>query len=399
VTIMRIVYQHRTLADGAEGVHIREMIGAFNALGHEVIVEAIASGGQNSPRGAGGFWARIKAALPAGLFELCAVALNALDYARFKGVLRNYRPDFVYKRHALNDAGVVLAARRSGVPVVLEVNCPYSSPRHQEFERVRFKRLTAWLEKRAFDSADLVVAVSTPLADYIRKVARDPDKVAVLPNGANPQQFTTASALGDAVRDRYGLSGSTVVGWVGILREWHRVDLLLTAIARLPSLRLLIIGDGPDQPRLERLASELGVTSRVTFTGRVPHAEMPQHVAALDVAVAADDRTGYASPMKLLEYMAAGRAVVAPRLSNIEDLIHDGHDGLLFQPGDVNDLATVLQRLATDTSLRARLGARARLEIESSRNWVRIAEEVIERLSRQRAAGAGSAELEAAGSR
>jgi glycosyltransferase involved in cell wall biosynthesis len=100
----------------------------------------------------------------------------------------------------------------------------------------------------------------------------------------------------------------------------------------------------------------------------------------MDVAVVAHDRTGVASPMKLLEYMAMAKPVVAPRLDNVRDIVEHDRTGLLFTPGDVDALAGALQRLAADPALRARLGRSARESIETTRNWRRNAEQVLELL-------------------
>ena len=376
---MRILYHHRTLADGAEGIHIQEMIEAFQDLGHVVSVKALVEP-EARGQGGGGFWGRVKAFLPHATFELAAMAYNLVDFVAFGRAIDREKPDLVYKRHAIYDIGAVLAARRRRVPVVLEINCPYSSPQHRRFERVRFPRLARFFEARAVDAATVAAVVSSPLGDYIRQLTRHPDRVLVVPNGANPRRFTPAPASASLEwhpRRHRGL----VVGWAGILRDWHRVDLLIEAVARLPAATLLIVGDGPDRARLEQLAQSIGIIDRLTITGRVSHAEMPRYVAAFDVAVAADDRTGYASPMKILEYMAMAKAVVAPRLPNIEDLIDEGADGLLFEPGDALSLASILQRLASDEDLRVRLGRRARSKIEGERNWRRNAETVLDRVA------------------
>jgi glycosyltransferase involved in cell wall biosynthesis len=161
------------------------------------------------------------------------------------------------------------------------------------------------------------------------------------------------------------------------MREWHGLDLLVDAIAALPELRLLIIGDGPARRAVEQHASARGVRDRLAITGRVPSASMPEHLAAVDIAVVANDGTAVASPMKLLEYMAMERAVVAPRLDNISDLVTNGRDGLLFTPGDTNDLVRHLRQLATDDALRERLGREARRTILNTRNWRANAERVL----------------------
>jgi glycosyltransferase involved in cell wall biosynthesis len=371
---MKILYQHRSLADGAEGIHISEMIDAFRELGHEVVVHAIAP----SPNQGGGrptLLGRIKRGLPQGLFEIATLAFNAVEYVGFRRSLRRHQPDLVYKRHAICDVAVPLAAKHCGVPLVLEVNAAYSSPNMQEFEPSRFPAMVRRCERKAFEDATVLVTVSTPLKAIVQAISPEAgSRARVLPNGANPTRFDCANAGRDRIRAQYGFDASVVVvGWVGILREWHRVELLLEAAAQVPSVHVLIIGDGPDQPRLERLIAELNLGERVRFTGRVRHREMSDYIAALDVAVVSDDRTGYASPMKMLEYMAMGRAIAAPRLSNIEDIVEHGRDGLLFTPRDAGDLASVLGQLATDPELREQLGRAARLKIERERNWLNIA--------------------------
>jgi glycosyltransferase involved in cell wall biosynthesis len=182
---------------------------------------------------------------------------------------------------------------------------------------------------------------------------------------------------GDAVRARLGLGADLTIGWAGILRDWHGLELLIEAVAAVHGARLLIVGDGPARPQVEARIAALGATSRVALAGRVPHEEMPAHIAAMDVAVVAADRTGVASPMKLLEYMAMGRAVVAPRLENVRDLVEDEVDGLLFEVGDAGALGAAVRRLAASAPLRQRLGGNARRKVEQARNWRRNAEAVL----------------------
>ncbi len=373
---MKILYHHRTLADGAEGIHILEMIEAFRANGHDVVVRAMAHG---TGRGTGhqGFLKQLKGMLPKGAFELAAAGSSAMDYVTFGRALRQHRPDFVYKRHALNDFGVVLAARHHRVPLILEVNRLYAAIQHTQFEQLALNGLARFCERLTINQASVVAAVSTPLAGGVRALAADPSKVMVLPNGANPDLFQPDAGMRAAVRQQLAWDENVIVGWAGILREWHGMDLLLNAVARVPELRLLIIGDGPDRERLESIIQRLGVGGRVMFTGRVSHADVVRYVGAVDIAVSAADRTGYASPMKLLEYMAMERATVAPRSPNIEDLIDHDVDGLLFEPDNEDALAATLQRLATDEALRRRLGNQARRKVIEFRNWRRIAQVVV----------------------
>jgi glycosyltransferase involved in cell wall biosynthesis len=371
---MRILYHHRTLADGAEGIHIAEMVRAFRELGHEVHVIGLAASGETAARRS---WiARVRSLVPAVVFEAASMAGNAVEYFEVRRAIRTLAPAFLYKRHARNDVAALWAARRAGVPAVLEVNCLFTGPGYREFEPLALEPLAVRFERLALRLADVRLAVSSPLARLIEAIAGGGSTV--LPNGADPARFDPARVPADAVRARYGLGTAFVVGWTGVVREWHGLELLLDAVARVPEARLLIVGDGPARAAIDARAQALHLTDRVIVTGRVPHDEVPGYIAAMDAAVVAHDRTGVASPMKLLEYMAMAKAVVAPRLDNVRDVVDHDHTGLLFTPGDVDDLAQALGRLATDPGQRLRLGRNARAAIETDRNWRRNAERVLE---------------------
>jgi glycosyltransferase involved in cell wall biosynthesis len=370
---MRILYHHRTLLDGAERVHITEMIRAFEALGHEVTTFAPAAddGGQPGivPR-------MIRKVLPQGLFEGATAGHDFVERRQARRLVDEMRAELVYKRHALNSVSTLVAANEARIPSVLEVNTVYSSDALQPFEKLRFRRLAARLEARAFRMASLVIAVSSPMTALVQAVAPDARTMTV-PNGADPTQFSP-SIDGTAIRQRQGLhSGALVAGWSGTLRSWHGVDLLLRALALRDDVELMVIGDGPDRPNVEAAAARLGVGPRVRFVGRIPREEVPRYLAAVDIGVVADDRTGYASPLKLLEYMAMGKAVVAPNLPNIRDIVTDGREGLLFEPRNADALARCLERLR-NADFRQVLGRAGRARVVADRNWQSIAASVID---------------------
>ena len=149
--------------------------------------------------------------------------------------------------------------------------------------------------------------------------------------------------------------------------------------AEAPELRVLIVGDGPLRPALEAAAGE-----RVVFAGSVPRHEAPAHIAAMDIAVAPYPRLRdfHFSPLKLFEYMAVGRPVVASRYPDIAAVIEDERSGLLVEPGEVDELAAALLRLVRDPSLAARLGEEARRRAAGEHSWRRNAEAVVEQARR-----------------
>ncbi|TWU54499.1 Mannosylfructose-phosphate synthase [Rubripirellula tenax] len=400
---MRILYHHRTLGDGAEGVHVAAMIAAFRQLGHQVLVVALA--GEPTSNGTDSLapdlpapqindrplskkiLSRLAGILPGVTYELAELAYNVPAKRRLRRAIRSFQPDFVYDRYNSFSTAAIDAAASENVPVCLEVNAPVALERRMAGENrpLRLEKLAIRCERRICRAADRVVVVSTPLKTFlVEQRGVSADRVSVIPNGADPIQFDPQRS-GDDVRRRLGIEGRIVVGFIGILRRWHGVDLLVDGFERIelrdPLPHLLIVGDGPIEAELRELVNQKGLQDRVTFTGRIVHSQVQDYLAAFDIAVS-PRATFYASPMKILESMAMGTPIVAADTENIRDLISDGHDGLLFQPEDSDSLAKAIQRLAEDRELASTLGRNSRTKVEEERNWLSIAKEVASHFER-----------------
>ena len=156
-----------------------------------------------------------------------------------------------------------------------------------------------------------------------------------------------------------------LLGFVGFVREWHGLDRVLRGLAAwqgAPRLDLIVVGEGPARAGLEALAAELGIADRVRFTGLATREEVPGLVAGFDIALQPAS-VPYASPLKVFEYMAAGRAIVAPDQPNIREVLEQGRTALLFDPASPEAMWQGIETLARDAALRARLGAAAREEV------------------------------------
>jgi glycosyltransferase involved in cell wall biosynthesis len=370
---MRLVYHQRTMGDGAEGIHIKEMVQAFREIGHDVRVVSLVGETAAGTNSRGRSWAAIQRAIPAAAYEVAELAYNIVSTRSVARAIAEFRPDFVYDRYNSYSTGALKAARQARLPLLLEVNAPVAYERiAYEHLPLKFPRLAQSYERYICSSADHVFAVSTPLKRHLTERHGVQDAcVTVLPNGANPDRFdpTVDSSV---VRARHGLLGSIVVGFVGILRPWHGVEMLLEALAALrastPALRLLIVGDGPLQNELETRAKTLRVQDHLVFTGRIRHDDVSAYIGAMDVAVS-PRATFYASPMKILEYMAMAKAVVAPDMPNIRDIIRHGETGVLFEPDNPNSLQRALQQVVASPEERRQLGQKARDAVVSTLNW------------------------------
>lgn len=309
--------------------------------------------------------------------------------AGLSGPWQNEPVRFVWQRHDLfHDAGVV-AARALNRPLVLFVPALIvAEARSWGVSRPGWgSYLERVAEKPQLLAADVVACGSHEIAEQVRLMGVADERVLVTPNGVDPERFSP-EIPGDAVRARYGLEDRYVVGWVGSFRSFHGLDNALSAMQRvqkeIPGAALLLVGDGLERSRIGDLTRELGLND-VTMTGTVPFPDVPAHVAAMDTAIITDlgDASFHYSPLKLREYMAAGKAIVAPRVGEMGRWLADGEDALLVPSGDVAALADALITLGRDGDLRQRVGTAAREKVLRDATWASQLLRIDEALTRQ----------------
>ncbi|MGE4062947.1 MAG: glycosyltransferase family 4 protein [Rhodospirillaceae bacterium] len=357
---MKILYHHRTLSKDGQNVHIEELIGAFRRLGHDIrIVGPTAH--KNAAFGSdGGLASKVRAALPASLGELVELAYSMLAFYRLLKAYRAFRPDVLYERYNLFLLSGAWLHRLTGVPYFLEVNAPLADERRDN-SGLSLYRLAKWCERHVWRAADLVLPVTKVLAGYVTAAGVRARRIEVLPNGIDPKHFPRTQS-GEAIRRAHGLEGKTVIGFTGFLREWHGLPAIVEVMRELTQqghdLHFLVVGEGQGRAALERAAEQAGIASRITITGVVDRHQIPAYVAAFDIAVQ-PKATEYASPLKLFEYMALARAIIAPDQPNLREVLTNGENALLFAPDDPKSLAAVLSRLIREPVLRDQLGANA----------------------------------------
>lgn len=354
---MRILYSHRIQSRDGQGVHVDELIAAFRAEGHEVMVCGPSFYDNASFGGESGFVDVVRKLLPGALVEVAELAYNIPAYRRLRAACRAFRPDFIYERYNLYYHSGAWLAHATGLPFLLEVNSPIADERIR-FSNLRLHGLAHRLENQVWRAADRVLAVTGALKDIvIRTAGVAPERIAVVQNGVVLDRFTPAVPPG---------GGAVTLGFVGFVRPWHGLDGVIREIgARRDGARisLTVVGDGPARGDLEAQAASLGIADRVNFLGVVPHAAVPGEVAKFDIALQ-PQVNAYASPLKIFDYMAAARAIVAPDQPNIREILLHEETALLFDPADPAGLWRAVARLIDDPGLRGRLGANARAELE-----------------------------------
>lgn len=367
---LKILFHHRTASKDGQAVHIEELIAAFRRLGNEVIVVGPGMSERQEFGDESSLVASLKRYLPRGVFELLELFYSVVAYRRLARAYHAHQPDVLYERYNLYLLAGVWLHERHHVPFFLEINAPLYDERSQ-FGGLTFKRLAHWCQKRIWRSADRVLPVTDALAQYVRRDGVPPRHISVIQNGINAETFLRPVDSA-AAKAKLGLEGRLVLGFTGFMREWHGLGSVVTFLAEAdPSLelRLLVVGDGPGRKELEQQAARLGVEDRVILTGLVDRASIFDYVSAFDIALQ-PAVTAYASPLKLFEYMALGRAIVAPRQPNIEETLTDGQNALLFKPSDQSDFRAQVERLCLQPDLRQALGAAARQTIlERNFTW------------------------------
>jgi glycosyltransferase involved in cell wall biosynthesis len=369
-------------------VHIREFVKALADLGHDVTILAARRGKPEAGCGT----RIVEVRNPPSWWHLVAVVgrrrvrrrareelsirASAAILERLRQLHARERFDLIYERYTLWSVAGVRAAYELRIPCILEVNAPLVV----EQQRYRNLILTAHaeaIEAEVLSGAHSVVAVSEPVRHYVLTKGASPEKAIVLSNGVDLTRFHPA--VEPETLD--GIGGKFIIGWIGSFKPWHGLEMLLEAFrtlaTRSSAYHLLLVGDGPRRTWAEDTIRRLGLASRVTMTGSVPHGRIPRLIQRMDVAVAPapalDDF--YFSPLKLFEYIAVGKPVVASRIGQIQDVVTDGRTGLLIPPGDQGELAAAIERLREDPELRMRLGAAAS-EAARHYTWERNARRV-----------------------
>ena len=377
---MRILYHHRIASKDGQITHIEEMVEALRGLGHEVrMVGPDVHKSDSGQGGSPGWVGRLKSALPAALYELAEAAYSLVAYRRLSRAMVEFKPDVIYERYAVFQPAGVWASRRTGVPLLLEVNAPYAIAR-RKYGGLALGPLADWFERYTFCGATRVFPVTRVLGDMLQGMGVQAERIRVIPNGINPKDFASVPAS-DAAKVSFGLQGRTVIGFIGFVREWDRLDRIVTWLAQRPPAdpaMLMVVGDGPVRPALQAQAETLGIGHKLFFTGVVPRTQVPAAASAFDVALQTA-LVPYASPLCLFEYMALGKAILAPDQPNHHEVLVRDVDCVMYDPNDPAGIELGLSQLMADSTLRRRLGFAAHQALADRQYlWSGNAQRVVE---------------------
>ncbi|MBN1546073.1 MAG: glycosyltransferase family 4 protein [Syntrophaceae bacterium] len=387
---MRILYHHRTQGQGVEGVHIRGMVSAFKALGCEVDLvsppfvdpfqqsRAGAKPQNNTP--ARGSWEGFLRYCPQVIFEVAEIMYNFYSSIVMFTYLSRNKYSFIYERYSLFGFATTLISRLFSIPLIMEVNDA------TVIERTRplvLKTLATLIEHAVFSRSKKVITISLSFKNLLVHAHQLPaDKVVVMTNAIDPARFQHVPNARYSKGD-LGITGKTVIGVVGAFVKWHGLDFLLTSlhgIVKKYCLHILLVGDGPVMNDVKGLVAKYEIKESVTITGFVSPDKVPDYIGLMDICVMPNSNQ-HGSPVKILEYMAMGKAIVAPEYQPIKEILTDGHDALLFPPLDPAGFKTSIVRLIEDNDLRADLGTAAKEKVFREFTWKNNAQGTLDLLS------------------
>jgi len=301
---------------------------------------------------------------------------------RLMEVARQVKPDILHAHSpVLNAIPALRVGRRLGLPVVYEIRAFWEDAAvdHGTTTEGSLRyRMTRGLETWALRRVDHATTICEGLRADIVARGIPAEKVTVIPNAVDIESFDPGGDPDESLKAQLGLSSCTLIGFIGSFYAYEGLDLLLEAfpriLARLPDVRLLLVGGGPQDAALKEQARRLGIEDKVVFTGRVPHHEVQRYYDLIDVLAYPRHSmrlTDLVTPLKPLEAMAQGRLLVASDVGGHRELIRDGETGTLFRAGDVNSLAETIMKLLAKREYWPELRSAGRRYVVEERNWAR----------------------------
>ena len=279
---------------------------------------------------------------------------------------------------ALCGLGALQAARSKNLPFVYELRAFWEDAavdQNKTHSRSLRYIMSRKLEEYVVHGAQAVVGISRPILDELKARGANPAKLFHVPNGVDTEKFSPI-VRDDRLAAELGLGAEPVLGFIGSLYRWEGVAWLVEAVAELRHrgilCKLLVVGDGEEMAAVREEVRKMNAADFVQIIGRVSHDDIERYYSVVDVLVYPRHSvrlTELVTPLKPLEGMALGKAVLGSDVGGIRELIESEKTGLLYRADDVEDFCKQAQRLIGEESLRRELGARARELILREKDW------------------------------
>jgi len=299
---------------------------------------------------------------------------------RLGEVIEEVKPDILHAHSpALNGLAALRVAPWYSLPILYECRAFWEDAAvdHGTCKEGSLRyRSTRMLETYVFRKSQAVTVICEGLRQDIIRRGIPAAKITVIPNAVDIQRFQIAGEPEPQLREELGLTGRTVLGFIGSFYAYEGLPLLLEAMPGLlrerPDLRLLLVGGGPQEEFLRGKVREMGLGDQVIFLGRVPHDKVQKYYDQVNIFVYprySMRLTELVTPLKPLEAMAQGRLVVASDVGGHKELIEDRKTGWLFKAGDPEDLTRTVLELLARPECWPDIRQAGRGFVESERNW------------------------------
>lgn len=300
---------------------------------------------------------------------------------RLRQVIDLEKPDILHAHSpVLNALPTLWVGRRLGLPVVYEIRAfwedaavDHATYRQNGWQYTLVKALETWVCQRTTQ----VTVLCRGIQEDLQKRGVPAEKLTIVYNGVNTEDFRQGEP-DEAFRQRWGLGGKTVIGFIGSFYRYEGLDLLIQAIANLKKSRsdvvLLLVGGGDVEASLKAQKQALGVDNEVIMPGKIPHERIPGIYALVDILAYPryDSRlTDLVTPLKPLEAMAMGKALVASDVGGHRELIQHRQTGVLFSADSVTALTEALDGLLADPALRERIGRQGMAWVREEHPWAK----------------------------
>jgi glycosyltransferase involved in cell wall biosynthesis len=314
---------------------------------------------------------------------------STLTYPYNSEKLRNENVKFVWEQHDLFAGPGKRIAKELGVPLITYVHAPvvWETGRWGVKRPVWGNWLERYHEVSSLKQSDLIACVTEEVAQKLESMGIERRRIMVSPMAVDPVVFSNRGSVEQLKKELGILPDKLVIGWTGSFRIFHGLDILVRSFAKVHSANakavLVLVGDGAERPGLEALVAQLNIRDAVIFTGRKPFKSIPKYISVFDIAIvsARNAEEFHYSPLKLREYMAAGKATLAPAAGSIPAVFTDKKHLLLYKAGDEADLANKMLEMLNNDGLRAGLESEGYQYVLNQGTWDKEIENALKQLS------------------
>ncbi len=381
ILYVNYLYDVKLSSVGA-AVHVQELAKALKNLNHDVKVcflNRFTSVEESEKRVVRRF---LKKYLGKYLGNFNALYSNIYYFLREWKLVMKERPDILLIRYNIFNFSIAIVCKIMELPFILEINAPMVYEKKLFRKSVIDLSLVGWLlERLMINFADTIYVVSNQLKKFYVERNIPSGRIHVIFNGVDEKKINPLISSNRVITE-YNLQGKKVLGFVGSFHYWHGVEqlqsLILDILFNYKNTIFLMVGDGPLKHKMEDFIKKHRITDKVILPGYVEYNNIPLYLAAMDIVFAPypKHKIFYYSPIKLFEYMAAGKCIIASSIGQIKEIIEDGVNGILFEAGNYDDMLEKSKLLLQDNSLRSKIGRAARKTIEKNYTWKHTAEKL-----------------------